>query len=107
MRITPHLVVSAVALLLALALILPRLGGTGLPDRTFGEEPKILLEEVIRPVIPADAVLRPLVAEPVDIAEANDPFLPPLQNASKVSSRLPPPPPFALPEPLPLPMPEK
>ncbi len=107
MRITPHLIVSTIALLLALVLAVPRMGGTGLPDRTFGEEPRILVEEFVRPVIPAEAVLRPLVAEPVDITEINDPFLPPLQSAGKVSSRMPPPPPLDLPEPPPLPLPEK
>lgn len=107
MRITPHLVVSTIALLLALAMFLPRLGGTGLDIKPFTEEPKVLLDEIVRPVIPADAVLRSLIAEAADITEINDPFLPPLPSASRVSSRLPPPPPFDLPEPQPLPLPEK
>lgn len=107
MRLTPHLVVSALAVLLALALVLPRMGGAGLPAKTFNEEPKVVLEDFIRPVIPVEAVLNPLVAEPVDITEANDPFLPPLQSAGRISSHLPPPPLFNLPEPLPLPLLEK
>lgn len=109
MRITPHLVIASLAVLLALLMTLPRLGGTGLKSGPFTDDPKVLLDNYLRPVKPGSEAINSLVPEPLDVIEINNPFLPPLaaNQVTNGGSRLPPPPPFDLPEPLPLPLSEK
>lgn len=107
MRVTPHLIISSIALLTVLLLTGSYFFEKSLPYCSFYEEPTIVLDQHVRRVMPADAVLQPLVPGLNSITDINDPFLPPVKSQGRLNGRFPPPPLFDLPDPPPLPLIEK